>query len=106
MQHFAPALLTCENSADERILKDESLYCSVTKLNGINATVCKVSFFDNGAGLYSGFSFWSFVFLMSFGSIGYNIFNSMSDAICFDVLGKFSYFVLESDLKCNNNIKT
>lgn len=32
--------------------------------------------------------FWSFVFLMCAGTIGYNVINSISDAICFDVLGK------------------
>ncbi|XP_034235432.1 major facilitator superfamily domain-containing protein 6 [Thrips palmi] len=37
--------------------------------------------------LYSTATFWSFVLLMSLGSIGYNVANSISDAICFDVLG-------------------
>ncbi|GLV38043.1 uncharacterized protein CBL_07841 [Carabus blaptoides fortunei] len=31
--------------------------------------------------------FWTFVILMSAGSIGFNVINSISDAICFDVLG-------------------
>ncbi|XP_011312345.1 major facilitator superfamily domain-containing protein 6 [Fopius arisanus] len=32
-------------------------------------------------------SFWIFVLLFSLGSIGFNVTNSISDAICFDVLG-------------------
>lgn len=31
--------------------------------------------------------FWLFVILMSAGTIGFNVINSISDAICFDVLG-------------------
>ncbi|XP_052128997.1 major facilitator superfamily domain-containing protein 6 isoform X1 [Frankliniella occidentalis] len=38
--------------------------------------------------LYSTVTFWSFVILMAIGSIGYNVANSISDAICFDVLGE------------------
>lgn len=38
--------------------------------------------------LYKTVSFWTFVFLVALGSIGYNVANSISDAICFDVLGK------------------
>ncbi|XP_064212553.1 major facilitator superfamily domain-containing protein 6-A [Tribolium castaneum] len=32
------------------------------------------------------FTFWSFIMLMSVGTIGFNIVNSISDAICFDVV--------------------
>lgn len=39
--------------------------------------------------LYTTVTFWSFVILMALGSIGYNVANSISDAVCFDVLGKF-----------------
>lgn len=35
-------------------------------------------------------TFWIFVFLMCIGTIGFNVTNSISDAICFDVLGNFS----------------
>lgn len=38
--------------------------------------------------LYTTVTFWSFVILMALGSIGYNVANSISDAVCFDVLGK------------------
>ncbi|XP_044257870.1 major facilitator superfamily domain-containing protein 6-A-like [Tribolium madens] len=35
---------------------------------------------------YELFTFWSFIMLMSVGTIGFNIVNSISDAICFDVV--------------------
>jgi hypothetical protein len=38
--------------------------------------------------LYGTPVFWGFVLLMSLGTIGFNVANSISDAICFDVLGK------------------
>ncbi|XP_064212552.1 major facilitator superfamily domain-containing protein 6-A [Tribolium castaneum] len=38
--------------------------------------------------LYKSISFWSFVILMSIGTIGFNVVNSISDAICFDVIGE------------------
>lgn len=38
--------------------------------------------------LYTTVTFWSFVVLLALGSIGYNVANSISDAICFDVLGE------------------
>lgn len=33
-------------------------------------------------------TFWSFVLLMSLGTIGFNVANCVSDATCFDMLGK------------------
>lgn len=42
--------------------------------------------------LYELFTFWSFIMLMSVGTIGFNIVNSISDAICFEVVGKSKYF--------------
>lgn len=38
--------------------------------------------------LYGTTQFWIFVLLMSLGTIAFNVANSVSDAICFDVLGK------------------
>jgi hypothetical protein len=38
--------------------------------------------------LYGTSAFWGFVLLMSLGTIGFNVANSISDAVCFDVLGK------------------
>ncbi|KAF7270477.1 hypothetical protein GWI33_016547 [Rhynchophorus ferrugineus] len=37
--------------------------------------------------LYKSVAFWSFLILMSIGTIGFNVVNSISDAICFDVIG-------------------
>lgn len=42
---------------------------------------------DNGD-LYSKPYFWIFVIFMSMGTIAFNVINSISDAICFDVLGQ------------------
>jgi hypothetical protein len=44
---------------------------------------------DNEASIcfYKSFTFWMFVLLTYFGIIGFNVGNSISDAICFDVLG-------------------
>ncbi|XP_039282566.1 major facilitator superfamily domain-containing protein 6-like [Nilaparvata lugens] len=36
---------------------------------------------------YKGMIFWLYVIFMSLGSIGFNVINSISDTICFDVLG-------------------
>lgn len=38
--------------------------------------------------IYKTGNFWAFVLLMSIGTIGFNVVNSISDAICFDVIGK------------------
>lgn len=38
--------------------------------------------------LYNSLTFWSFVLLMCFGTIGFNVTNCISDAICFDMLGE------------------
>ncbi|XP_063235657.1 major facilitator superfamily domain-containing protein 6 isoform X2 [Bacillus rossius redtenbacheri] len=37
--------------------------------------------------LYGSPAFWGFVLLMALGTIGFNVSNSVSDAICFDMLG-------------------
>lgn len=37
---------------------------------------------------YKTATFWSFVVLMSIGTIGFNVANCVSDATCFDVLGE------------------
>lgn len=55
-----------------------------------NTTNCDVicdNFEDNYC-LYTSITFWGFVLLMSLGNIGFNVSNCISDAICFDVLGK------------------
>ncbi|XP_018565795.1 major facilitator superfamily domain-containing protein 6 [Anoplophora glabripennis] len=48
---------------------------------------CKEDIERNSGCLYTSFTFWSFVILMSIGTIGFNVTNSISDAICFDVIG-------------------
>lgn len=40
-----------------------------------------------GSCFYTTLSFWSFVFLICLGTIGFNVSNCVSDAACFDVLG-------------------
>lgn len=65
--------ISSENSS-ESILCD--IYCSNEDVE-----------IDSGC-LYKSLSFWSFVVLMSVGTIGFNVINSISDAICFDVIGK------------------
>ncbi|XP_060523756.1 major facilitator superfamily domain-containing protein 6 [Cylas formicarius] len=37
--------------------------------------------------LYRSVAFWGFLVLMSVGTVGFNVVNSISDAICFDVIG-------------------
>lgn len=44
--------------------------------------------FEGSTCFYKSFTFWAFVFLTYFGLSGFNVGNSISDAICFDVLGK------------------
>lgn len=57
-----------------------------------NSSICNLSCTEDieidSSALYKSFTFWSFVILMSLGTIGYNVINSISDAICFDVIGK------------------
>ncbi|XP_049763424.1 major facilitator superfamily domain-containing protein 6 [Schistocerca cancellata] len=48
---------------------------------------CAMDKNSNNDCLYGTAAFWIFVILMSLGTIGFNVSNSVSDAICFDVLG-------------------
>ncbi|XP_053977015.1 major facilitator superfamily domain-containing protein 6 [Hylaeus volcanicus] len=57
-------------------------YCS----QSTNCNVTCDDFKDKHC-LYSSATFWGFVFLMCLGNIGFNVSNSISDAICFDILG-------------------
>lgn len=56
----------------------------------INCDVLCDNFEDNHC-LYTSITFWGFILLMCFGNIGFNVSNCISDAICFDVLGKSCY---------------
>ncbi|EFN78175.1 major facilitator superfamily domain-containing protein 6 [Harpegnathos saltator] len=55
-----------------------------------HSTNCEVTCdnFDDDRCLYTSITFWGFILLMSLGTIGFNVSNSISDAICFDVLGE------------------
>ncbi|CAG9836968.1 unnamed protein product [Diabrotica balteata] len=45
--------------------------------------------FENGHDcLYKQLTFWVYVIFMCVGSVGFNVVNSISDAICFDVIGQ------------------
>lgn len=44
--------------------------------------------FEDKYCLYTSLTFWMFIILMSLGNIGFNVGNSISDAICFDILGE------------------
>ncbi|KAJ8938551.1 hypothetical protein NQ314_011440 [Rhamnusium bicolor] len=50
--------------------------------------ICKEDIDNNNNCLYKSFTFWSFIVLLSIGTIGFNVTNSISDAICFDVIGE------------------
>lgn len=41
--------------------------------------------------IYKTAHFWTFVLFMSIGTIGFNVVNSISDAICFDVIGEYGH---------------
>ncbi|RZF43942.1 hypothetical protein LSTR_LSTR006750 [Laodelphax striatellus] len=43
---------------------------------------------DGNTQFYKGMIFWLYVVFMSLGSIGFNVINSISDTVCFDVLGE------------------
>lgn len=45
-------------------------------------------FNESDAPMYTSTTFWSFVILLCLGTIGFNVTNCISDAVCFDVLGK------------------
>lgn len=48
--------------------------------------ICKVDRMNSPDCLYHSSKFWIFVFLLCIGTIGFNVTNSISDAVCFDVL--------------------
>ncbi|KAK5650024.1 hypothetical protein RI129_001053 [Pyrocoelia pectoralis] len=48
--------------------------------------ICNDDIESNTQCLYQSFTFWSFIVLISLGTIGFNVLNSISDAICFDVI--------------------
>lgn len=67
---------------------NETSLCQENIIKNYNCNVTCDNFEDNYC-LYTSITFWGFVLLMSLGNIGFNVSNSISDAICFDVLGKW-----------------
>ncbi|KAJ3666481.1 hypothetical protein Zmor_001922 [Zophobas morio] len=72
------------------VKNEQSLYqLCLTPETHFLANLSKCSFVcveDPDNGLYSSFTFWSFIIFMSVGTIGFNVVNSISDAICFDIV--------------------
>lgn len=64
----------------------------IFKLNKTCQTISCIPILDNkqslGSCYYSTLTFWLFTILMCLGTIGFNVTNSVSDAICFDMLGE------------------
>lgn len=103
---------TCGASNNETHLDALLKTSQITNVASVNVTPCVLgnisslicSFDDNNSHckfscvlheterekdcLYGTPAFWGFVLLMSLGTIGFNVANSISDAICFDVLGE------------------
>lgn len=67
----------------------ENQFCYWGNLTCTPQTTCELICepVQKGSSFYLGPIFISFVLLMALGSVGYNVTNSISDAICFDVLG-------------------
>lgn len=57
------------------------------QLNSSDVITCKLATAPYGNCLYESLTFWIFIVLMCFGTIGFNVANCVSDATCFDVLG-------------------
>ncbi|CAH0559127.1 unnamed protein product [Brassicogethes aeneus] len=73
-------------------IDDDFRLCTqnTNKTINLNSTCdlkCVEDIESNNGCLYKSWPFWMFVIFMSFGSIGFNVVNSISDAICFDVIG-------------------
>ncbi|XP_044257866.1 major facilitator superfamily domain-containing protein 6-A [Tribolium madens] len=73
----------------------KSQICALTKIPNYenSSKTCDIFCSNKDVEIYAGclyksISFWSFVILMSIGTIGFNVVNSISDAICFDVIGE------------------
>ncbi|XP_050312924.1 major facilitator superfamily domain-containing protein 6 [Anthonomus grandis grandis] len=78
------------NTTDDSILKlcspDDETYPFL-----VGNRSCPVKCMENldaDSALYHSIAFWSFLILMSVGTIAFNVANSISDAICFDVIGE------------------
>jgi MFS_1 like family len=76
LTHVNNENLVCHNEQNiTKLIIDNEIECKT--IEDINAPPC----------FYKSWTFWLYVFFSYFGTIGYNVGNSISDAICFDVLG-------------------
>ncbi|XP_066259293.1 major facilitator superfamily domain-containing protein 6 isoform X2 [Euwallacea similis] len=77
------------NSTESSIFK----LCSLDDRINVSAidSSCKIRCMENleteDTTVVQSETFWGFLILMSIGTIGFNVVNSISDAICFDVIG-------------------
>ncbi|PSN39063.1 hypothetical protein C0J52_10097 [Blattella germanica] len=80
---------TSDNTMPCIVGNRSSFYCSPYRFNYSNCEFsCVLHETEREKDcLYGTAAFWGFVLLMSLGTIGFNVANSISDAICFDVLG-------------------
>ncbi|XP_063992329.1 major facilitator superfamily domain-containing protein 6 isoform X2 [Diachasmimorpha longicaudata] len=84
-KHLTPQCVIADES-DSREL-DPSI-CTPSSDCTINCPVRRDDMEIDTSCLLESYSFWIFVLLFSLGSIAFNVTNSISDAICFDVLGE------------------
>lgn len=92
--------MTCPNPTDVSdfkviLIEGQKILCHGRNLTKITLSAnesqleCRTSEDAEAAScFYATWVFWSFVILTYIGTIGFNVGNSISDAICFDVLGK------------------
>lgn len=74
---------------------NETSSCQKKIINNCNVTCDKL---EDTHCLYTSITFWGFILLMSLGNIGFNVSNCISDAICFDILGKCFYIILSQNI--------
>lgn len=72
--------------------------CDMTKENEIGEVPCTFKCKESGdipdEELFKSVYFWFFITLLSVGTIAFNVVNSISDAVCFDVIGKsYTYYI-------------
>lgn len=70
------------NNSIEYLIEEEGINC----LSNQTYTCEEVEEVDHRC-VYHMWQFWTFIVLMSIGTIAFNVVNSVSDAICFDVIG-------------------
>lgn len=70
----------CLKDYSVNLITDNQMCIIRCSLNNINTK-------DSSDCLYQSRTFWMFVILMCLGTIGFNVTNCISDAICFDILG-------------------